>query len=789
MGNIVITPRQGSGGGGVTILAGDVIGPSNSNTLAPFISTVTTWQRLQIPYDTYPPSRGVFGSAADGTDPRSLLSYAQYGGAGQYRSVAIGGGVAPATLDAAGIYTTDVDTGDTAGLTVEGSGSRVALSLATAAEAVTGEWTTYFARTGLQWRNHMGTLAGLNVAIEGYSAGDTAIDKNGGSLSIRPGHGKGIATGASIFLYAGLSGAIPGNADDGEILAITIAESAVTVAVLEVLTATTGPNNSGLQFGVGTESTAGNTGTSWGATGATAADSAHRGTYVQLRGGTGWASNNVAPGSIGGNALLRGGDGGAGAATQAAGAARHAIITGGNAGADGGGGGAAGGDAQINGGNASGTGQTGGGVLMAAGSGAGAGGGGGVLNAQAGTGGVSASAAASGTGGVAAYRGGTGGAGTATAAGGSGGGATLASGTGGAGSATTAAGVGGTTSINAGVPGAANGGVGAAGSAVNITASSAVGSGNNAGGTIGISGGASSGNRTGGTVSLIAGTGGPTSGAGGVFVAQGGTGAAGTGVLAAGGGGLGELFGGNAGVAGAAGGAPGGAAWVAGGTGSGTQPGGNAQINGGTGGSGGGGGGNVVVFGGSGGAAGLAGGAVSVDGGNPGAGGLGGTVSIGTSAASSVTIGRSGITTTINGACQLANGPAATRPTGATVSTDQNGFGNPGYGDLATVGPAVSITLTSAATIVVSFSAVIYNATGAGFTGYISVEASGATVIAASDTNATISASPGGSFAISVARTLQLALNSGTTTLTLKYKRDNAGQDWHALNRSISVHP
>lgn len=789
MGNIVITPKLGSSGGGVVVLAGDVIGPSNSNTLAQFISTVTTWQRLQIPYDTFPPTRGVFGSAADGTDPRSLLSYAAFGGAGQYRSVSIGGGVAPATLDRVGLGTTDLDTGDVADLTVEGAGSRVALSFATFAESATGEWTTYLTASGIQWRNHMGTIAGRDVTLRGYDAGDTATNQAGGAMYLRPGRGKGAATGAPLYLYAGLSSVTPGGADNGDILAMTIAENAVTVAVLEVLTGTSGPNNAGLQFGVGTESTAGNTTTYWGATGATAADSAHRGTYVQLRGGTGWPSDNVTAGGIGGSAQLRGGDGGAGAATRAAGAARHAIVSGGNAGADGGGGGNAGGDTQINGGLATGTGNAGGGIISSAGVGAGALGFGGTLTGQAGTGGVSASATASGQGGTASYRGGTGGAGTATAVGGNGGAATFAGGTGGAGSATTAAGTGGTVTVNAGAPGAAGGGTGAAGSGVTIVASSAVGTGNNAGGVVAISGGNASGNRVGGGVTIAAGTGGPTAGSGGTVVAQGGNGAAGTGVVAAGSGGLAELFGGGAGVAGAAGGGPGGTAWVAGGAGTGTQQGGNVQVNGGTGGSGGGLGGAVAILGGTGGAAGLAGGAVSVDGGTPGAGGLGGALTLGTSQAASVTIGRSGITTTINGLAQLANGPAATRPTGATVTTNENGFGNPGYGDLATVGPAVSVTLSAAATIVVTFSAIIYNATGAGFTGYVSVEASGATTIAASDTNGVFCASPGGSFTVPMARTLTLALNSGTTTLTLKYKRDNAGQDWHALNRSISVHP
>lgn len=616
-------------------------------------------------------------------------------------------------------------------------------------------------------------------------------------------------------------------------------------SALQTYTATSGPNNAGQQLGVGTENTGANVTTYWGLAGATAADSAHRGTYVQLRGGTGWPSDNVTAGGIGGVAFLRGGDGGAGGAATAAGDARHAIVRGGDAGADNGGGGGNGGDVQISGGSGSGASKFGGSVTTTGGIGVGAGSAGGNINSVAGAGGVSASAAASGSGGGAFYRGGAGGAGTATAVGGPGGTATFAGGAGGAGSATTASGLGGTATLNAGPPGAAGGGVGAAGSGVNVIASSAVGTGNNSGGNIVVSGGTSSGNRIGGSVAVVGGTGGPTSGSGGTVGLTGGSGAAGTGVLAAGSGGVAQLLGGGAGVAGAAGGGPGGAAQVAGGAGSGTQQGGNAQVNGGTGGSGGGTGGSVAIFGGTGGAAGLAGGAVSVDGGTPGAGGLGGAVTIGTTAAQSVTIGRATKTTTINGSLAMGGAAAASalvtlisttqgaltapvmttaqrnaiaapatglqtyvsttqrpsfydsaawqfaaiEPTGATVTTNENAFPNPGYGDLATVGPAVTVTLGAAATVVVVFSAIVYNATGAGFTGYVSIEASGATVIAASDNNGVFCASPGGSFTVPMSRTLTLALNAGTTTLTLKYKRDNAGQDWHALNRSLSVHP
>jgi len=69
--------------------------------------------------------------------------------------------------------------------------------------------------------------------------------------------------------------------------------------------------------------------------------------------------------------------------------------------------------------------------------------------------------------------------------------------------------------LNAGIAGAANGGPGAAGAAVTLAASSATGSGNNAGGDISGTCGTATGSGTGGALSLTAGTGGSSAGAGG----------------------------------------------------------------------------------------------------------------------------------------------------------------------------------------------------------------------------------------------------------------------------------
>ncbi len=133
-------------------------------------------------------------------------------------------------------------------------------------------------------------------------------------------------------------------------------------------------------------------------------------------------------------------------------------------------------------------------------------------------------------------------------------------------------------------------------------------------------------------------------------------------------------------------------------------------------------------------------------------------------------------------------GPTGASPITAVIDTDE-AFGTSSnvYGDLPTVGPFIDVVLASPGNVTVAFSAILYNATGSGFTGYVSVAASNATTLAASDTLAVFCASPGGSFVVPVAGQVKLALNAGTTRLTLKYKRDNSGQAWHALRRVITA--
>lgn len=126
-------------------------------------------------------------------------------------------------------------------------------------------------------------------------------------------------------------------------------------------------------------------------------------------------------------------------------------------------------------------------------------------------------------------------------------------------------------------------------------------------------------------------------------------------------------------------------------------------------------------------------------------------------------------------------------PVGATITTDENAFPVGAYGDLATVGPTFSVTLGVATTVRITFSAIVYNATGIGFTALMSIALSGATVLAANNANCIGQSSAGAGFVATPCRDIFLALNAGTTTITMKYQRDNVAQDWHAQNRTVAA--
>lgn len=120
-----------------------------------------------------------------------------------------------------------------------------------------------------------------------------------------------------------------------------------------------------------------------------------------------------------------------------------------------------------------------------------------------------------------------------------------------------------------------------------------------------------------------------------------------------------------------------------------------------------------------------------------------------------------------------ANAIAARVPTRFTVATAQTTTSIAAYGDLATVGPTVSVTTGTQA--LVFMSAAIGNATGAGG-GLMGFAVSGATTIAASDDRAmrVMSSNAAETQRLTVMH-MQIGLTSGSNTFTAKYTTPTGG--------------
>jgi hypothetical protein len=134
-------------------------------------------------------------------------------------------------------------------------------------------------------------------------------------------------------------------------------------------------------------------------------------------------------------------------------------------------------------------------------------------------------------------------------------------------------------------------------------------------------------------------------------------------------------------------------------------------------------------------------------------------------------IGSTGQVLTVSGGVPSWATPASPSPSSAsaTVATSQT-TSSTNYTDLATAGPAVTITTgTKALVIVTSFSA-----PGTGALSYVSFAVSGATTIAASDSVAQIvrdDSATGDSRNSAVTRLS--TLTAGSNTFTTKYKTNN----------------
>jgi hypothetical protein len=129
----------------------------------------------------------------------------------------------------------------------------------------------------------------------------------------------------------------------------------------------------------------------------------------------------------------------------------------------------------------------------------------------------------------------------------------------------------------------------------------------------------------------------------------------------------------------------------------------------------------------------------------------------------------------------LYNGTAwlRTTPISASVATSETSTST-AYTDLATGGPAV--TLTTGTVALVTISATQYNNTNGNSTS-TSFGVSGATTLAASDTYSISQGTNGG---FSIARTVRISgLTAGSNTFTMKYKVSATTGTW--FNRDITV--
>lgn len=112
------------------------------------------------------------------------------------------------------------------------------------------------------------------------------------------------------------------------------------------------------------------------------------------------------------------------------------------------------------------------------------------------------------------------------------------------------------------------------------------------------------------------------------------------------------------------------------------------------------------------------------------------------------------------------------------------------YTDLTTSGPSATVTVGSSGRVIVILTAGTTGlAAGANQTSYLSVAVSGATTVAASDSNSVYLTTSGNTNGNSIGGLIELTgLNAGSTTFTMKY-RISAAQSTRFYARSITVIP
>lgn len=129
-----------------------------------------------------------------------------------------------------------------------------------------------------------------------------------------------------------------------------------------------------------------------------------------------------------------------------------------------------------------------------------------------------------------------------------------------------------------------------------------------------------------------------------------------------------------------------------------------------------------------------------------------------------------------------------TSPSGSVVATSQTTTST-SYTDLATAGPAVTVTIGSTGKALVSMHGAIANATSS-LASYFGFAVSGATVTAASDATAIGFTSPSSGAGIRAGTVLLVTgLAAGSTTFTAKFRMDPGVGPATFVDRRLSVTP
>lgn len=129
-----------------------------------------------------------------------------------------------------------------------------------------------------------------------------------------------------------------------------------------------------------------------------------------------------------------------------------------------------------------------------------------------------------------------------------------------------------------------------------------------------------------------------------------------------------------------------------------------------------------------------------------------------------------------------------TSPVGSVVATSQTTTAT-SYSDLASVGPAVTVTIGSTGKALVALHSAIANATS-NLASYAGFAVSGATTVAASDAQAIGFTSPSSGAGIRAGTTLVVTgLNPGSTTFTAKYRMDPGVGPATFVDRRLAVTP